>query len=81
MTLCLYWGAGSLPRLGVFAGVALLRAFFRSTGVGIVIGCSFDYFYIFPYGHFCLLPSQSDAEQDAPCEQNDCVECDDCVCL
>ena len=73
-----YKVGGSLFRLGVFGGVALLRAIFRSTGGGIGIGCSFDDFYIFPFGHY-RLPAHSETEQDAPCEQNDCVECYDCV--
>ena len=79
MSLYPYKVGCSLFRLGVCARVALLRAFFRSTGVGIGIGCSFDDFYIFPFGHHYRLPAHSEAEQDATCEQNDCVESDDCV--
>lgn len=78
MSLYPYKVGGSLFRLGVCAGVALLRAVFRSKGGGIGIGCSFDDFYIFPFGHY-RLPAHSEAEQDAPYEQNDCVECYDCV--
>ena len=56
----------------------MLRAVFRSKDVDIEIGCSFDDFYIFPFGHY-RLPAHSESEQDAPYEQNDSVESDDCV--
>ena len=82
MSLYPYKVGCSLFRLGVCAGVALLRAVFRSKGVGIEILCSFHLDSIgllyFPFGHYGL-PAHSEAEQDAHYEQNDCVECDDCV--
>ena len=33
----------------------------------------------FPFGRYDRLPAHSEAEQDAPYEQNDCVKSDDCV--
>lgn len=53
MTLYPYKVGGSPFLLGVYAVVALLRAFFRSKCGGIGIGCSLglDDFYIFPFGH------------------------------
>ena len=60
----------------------MLRAVFRSKGVDIEILCSFHLDSIgllhFPFGYYGL-PTHSEAEQDAHYEQNDCVECDDCV--
>ena len=74
-----YKVGGSLFRLGVFGGVALLRAIFRSTGGGIGIGCSFDDFYIFPCGHHYWLPAQYEAEQYSSYKQGDCVKAYECV--
>ena len=60
----------------------MLRAVFRSKDADIEILCSFHLDSIgllyFPFGHYGL-PAHSETEQDAPYEQNDCVECYDCV--
>ena len=82
MSLYPYKVGGSLFRLGVCAGVGLLRAVFRSKDADIEILCSFHLDSIgllyFPFGYGGL-PAHSETEQDAPYEQNDCVECYDCV--
>ena len=60
----------------------MLRAVFRSKGADIEIVYSFHLDSVgllcFPFGYGGLL-AHSEVEQDAPNEQNDCVECYDCV--
>lgn len=41
------------------------------------MGCLWD-MYFFPFGYGGL-PAHSEAEQNAHYEQNDCVECYDCI--
>lgn len=59
MSLYPYKVGGSRFRLGVYAGVALLRVVFRSKGAGIEIDCSFHLDSIrllhFPFGYYGLL--------------------------